>query len=176
MAGDLNTIFAAVAAEIVARHPNATVEVGARYLRQHDRPPRCVFVPGSESIFQGTDGRSGTDTDPAGTRVVAVRVVSVDAHLWACKLDGAGLPDHAATEAEHLDAAEQFVADVICSAHETTWAYQVRATKGQWVEADEGATRLGYGYVLTFEWRIAVPLVESTATVTTATINKTFTT
>jgi len=173
MAGDLRTIFSSVEAALLAVQPYVRVYVGASHVREEGSPPRVVFVPRGESIIPGTDGRSGESTSPGLTRVVAVRVVDVEAHIWGAKLDGSGKASPAATEMEHLDAAEQLVSDVIVAAHRTTWGYQVRPVRGEWESETGGLLKLGFQYVLHFEWRIGVVLTETTGTVRLVTVSHT---
>lgn len=172
MPGDLLTICANVQAELVAAQPYCRCYVGASHMREESSPPRVVFVPKSENLIPGTDGRSGETTSPGAVRVIAVRVVEVEAHVWGAKLDGSGHADASALETDHIDATEQLLVDFLAACHRTTWAYQVRPLRGTWASETGALIKLGALYTASLEWRISVPLVETTGTVRVVTLNQ----
>lgn len=176
MAGDLRTALEALAAEIVAMHPTARVYIGASRMHDQGSPPRVILVPKGEMVTPGPDGRSGEDSNPGGRRIVAVREVEVEAHIWGAKLDGTGKADPTAAELDHLDAAELLLNNVICAAQKTYWGYTVRGIRGQWSEEEGQVLKLGFAIVLSLEFRISVFYDEDVALVTVATASGRFTT
>jgi hypothetical protein len=122
-------------------------------------------VPKSEG-FSRAGGRHGMNGSPNNPRAIYERSVMLEAHIWGAALDQAGKPRTDATEAENIDATEALLVSLLCAIEQQAWSHAFRATGGKWESGSGAVDKLGYGYVLTCEFKASVPFVEGQTDIT----------
>lgn len=163
--GDLTTALNGIISHVAT---TTKCQVGARHLTEIRVPNQIVFVPVKET-FLPPDGWRASKTGHNTPRILRVRAVQIDAHIFA-SAQKTGAPDPTAADSAQFDAGEEVLEDLINAIYAQGWSYTWDAAGVEWRRADGELQKVGVHLILGFEIRIAVPHVETTAHIHTAPI------